>query len=83
MGSYYNLELGSLTPHTKEKDDIDVRLAALDQKLMVHNLRNLTFENAKGDNEKMEGGQLEHLPQHTHLSNKRKHDLFDEWMDSI
>ena len=83
MGSYYNLEPGSLTPHTEEKDDIDVRLAALDQKLMVHNLRNLTFENAKGDNEKMEGGESEHLPQHTHLSNKRKHDLFDEWMDSI
>ena len=31
----------------------------------------------------MEGGELEHLPQHTHLSNKGKHDLFDEWMDSI
>ena len=81
LGSYYNLEPGSLTPYTEEKDDIDARLAALDQKLMVHSLRILTLENAKGDNEKMEEGESKHLPQHTHL-NKGKHDLFDEWMDS-
>ena len=56
-------------------------MAALDQKLMVHSLRILTLENAKGDNEKMEEGESKHLPQHTHL-NKGKHDLFDEWMDS-
>ena len=31
----------------------------------------------------MEGGESEHLPQHTYLGNKGKHDLFDEWMDSI
>ena len=31
----------------------------------------------------MEGGELEHLPQHTYLGNRGKHDLFDEWMDSI
>ena len=50
---------------------------------MVHNLKILTLENAEGDNEKMEEGELEHLLQHTHLSKKGKHDLFDEWMDSI
>ena len=31
----------------------------------------------------MEWGKSEHLPQHTHLGNKGKHGLFDEWMDSI
>ena len=31
----------------------------------------------------MEGGELEHLPQHTYLGNKGKHDLFDEWVDNI
>ena len=31
LGSYYNLEPGSLTPYTEEKDDIDARLATLDQ----------------------------------------------------
>ena len=31
----------------------------------------------------MEGGESEHLPQHTYLGNKGKHDLFDEWMDNI
>ena len=31
----------------------------------------------------MEGGKSEHLPQHTYLGNKGKHDLFDEWMDNI
>ncbi|KAK9990854.1 hypothetical protein SO802_025839 [Lithocarpus litseifolius] len=46
-------------------------------------LRILTLENAEGDKEKMERSELEHLPQHTHLSNKRKQDLFGEWMDSI
>ena len=50
---------------------------------MVHRLKILTLENAEGNNEKMERGKSEHLPQHTHLSNKGKHDLFDEWMDSI
>ncbi|XP_050241076.1 uncharacterized protein LOC126689970 [Quercus robur] len=57
FGSYYDSELGSLTPHTKEEDDIDARLVALDQKLMVHNLRIMTLENARGDNERMEGGE--------------------------
>ena len=50
---------------------------------MVHSLRILTLENAECNNERMEGGELEHLPQHTYLCNKGKHDLFDEWMDSI
>ena len=83
FGSYYDSEPGSLTPHTEEKDDIDARLVALDQKLMVHNLRSMTLENAGGDNERMEGGESKHLPQHTYLGNKGKHDLFNEWMDSI
>ena len=72
LGSYYNSKPRSLAPHTEEEDDIDARLAALDQKLMVHNLRILTLENAEGDNEKMEEGELEHLPQYTHFSNKRE-----------
>ena len=42
-------------------------MAALDQKF----------------NERMEGSESEHLPQHTYLGNKGRHDLFDEWMDSI
>ena len=83
MGSYYDFEPGSLTPHTEEEDDIDARLAALDQKLMVHSLRIMTFENVGDNNERMEGGELEHLPQQTYLDNKGKHGLFDEWMDSI
>ena len=62
MGSYYDSEPGSLTPHTEKEDDIDARLATLDQKLMVHSLRILTLENAKGDNEKIEKGKSEHLP---------------------
>ena len=51
LGSYYDSELGSLTPHTEEEDNIDARLATLNQKLMVHNLRILILENAKRNNE--------------------------------
>ena len=83
MGSYYDFEPGSLTPHTEEEDDIDARLAALDQKLMVHSLGIMTFENVGDNNERMEGGELEHLLQQTYLGNKGKHGLFNEWMDSI
>ena len=83
MRLYYDLEPGSLTPYTEEEDDVDARLAALDQKLIIHSLRILTLENARGNNERMEGEESEHLPQHTYLGNKGKHDLFDEWMDSI
>ena len=32
FGSYYDSELGSLTLHTEEEDDIDARLVALDKK---------------------------------------------------
>ena len=81
--SFHNLELGSLTPCTEEEDDIDARLVVLDQKLMVHSLRTLTLENSRGDDKKMEGNELEYLPQYTYLSNKGKQDLFGEWMDSI
>ena len=83
MGLYYDSKLGSLTPYTKEKHDVDARLAVLDQKLIVHSLRILTLENAGGNNERMEGGGSEHLLQHTYLGNKGKHNLFDEWMDNI
>ena len=72
MGLYYDSEPSSPTPHTKEEDDIDARLAALDQKLMVHSLRIMTLENAECSNERMEGGESEHLPQHTYLGNKGK-----------
>ena len=69
--------------YTEEEDDIDVRLAALDQKLMVHSLRILTLENFEGNDENMEGNESEYLPQYTHSSNKGKQDLFGKWMDSI
>ena len=83
MASYYDSEPSSLIPYTKEEDDIDVRLAALDQKLMVHSLRIMALENVRGNNERMEGGESKHLPQHTYLGNRGKHYLFNEWMDSI
>ena len=83
MGSFHNSELGSLTPYTEEDDDIDARLANLDQKLMVHSLRNITLETLEDDNKKMEGGELEYLPQYTRLNNKGNQDLFGEWMDSV
>ena len=50
---------------------------------MVHSLKIMTFENAGGNNGRMEGGESEHLPQHTYVGNKGKYDLLDEWMDSI
>ena len=83
LGSFHNLELGSLTPYTKEEDDIDARLATLDRKLMIHSFRNLTLESLEGEDEKVEGNELEYLPQYIHLSNKGKQDLSGEWMDSI
>ena len=72
-----------MTTYTEEENDIDAKLAALDQKMMVHSLRNITLESLEDDNEKMEGSELECLPQYTHLNNKGKQDLFGEWMDSI
>ena len=83
LGSYYDSELGSPTLNTEEEDDLNARLAALDQKLMVHSLRIMTLENVESSNERMESGESKHLPQHTYLGNKGKQDLFDEWMDSI
>ena len=62
---------------------MNARLATLDQKLMVHSLRIVTLENAECNNERVEGGESEHLPQHTYLGSKGKNDLFDEWIDSI
>ena len=32
LGSFHNSKLGSLTPYTKEEDDVDARFAVLDQK---------------------------------------------------
>ena len=83
LGSYYDSEPSSPTLHVEEEDDIDARLATLDQKLMVHSLRIMTLENAECNDERMEGGELKPLPQPTYLGNKGKHDLFDEWMDKI
>ena len=62
LGSYYDSKPSSLTLITKEENDIDARMASLDQKLMVHSLRILTLENAECNNERMEGGESEHLP---------------------
>ena len=62
LGSYYELEPSSPTLHTKEEDDIDVRLAALDQKLMVHNLRIMTLKNDKHNEERTEEAESEYLP---------------------
>ena len=39
FGSFHNSKLGSLTPYIEEKDEIDARLVALDQKLMVHSFK--------------------------------------------
>ena len=54
LGSYYDSEPSSPTPHTEKEDDIDARLADLDQKLMVHSLRIMTLENAERNEERME-----------------------------
>ena len=78
LGSYYDSEPCSPTPRTKEDDDIDARLAILDQKLMVCSLRIMTLENAERNEERMEESVSEHLPQPTYLGNRGKHDLFDE-----
>ena len=79
MGSYYDSEPSTPTLHTEEEDDIDAKLAALDQKLMVHSLRIMTLENTECNEEKIEESKSES----TNLGNKDKHDLFDEWMGSI
>ena len=50
---------------------------------MVHSLKIMTLENAGCNNERMERSESKHLPQHTYLGNRGKHNLFDEWMDSI
>ena len=50
---------------------------------MVHSLRIMTLVNAERNEERMEESESEHLPQPTYLGNRGKHDLFDEWMDSI
>ncbi|KAK9984329.1 hypothetical protein SO802_033854 [Lithocarpus litseifolius] len=81
LGSYYDSEPSS--PTIKEEDDIDARLAALDQKLMVHSLRIMVLESAKCSDEGEGEGEPKHLLQPTNLGNKSKHELFDEWMDSI
>ena len=62
LGPFHNSELGSLIPYTKEEDDIDARLAVLDQKLMVHSLKNIALDNPEDDNKKMEGNESEYLP---------------------
>ena len=84
LRSFHNSELGLLTLYTEEEDDIDARLATLDRKLMmIYSFRNLTLESLEGEDKKMEGNDLEYLPQYIRPSNKGKQDLFGEWMDSI
>ena len=71
-------------PHIlKRRMTNDAKLAALDQKLIVHNLRIMTLENVESNEEKIEESKTEHLPQSIDLGNRGKHNLFDEWMDSI
>ena len=66
-------------PHIlKRRMTNDAKLAALDQQLMVHNLRIMTLENVEHNEERMEESESEHLPQPTYLGNRGKHDLFDE-----
>ena len=72
MGSYYDSEPSSPTPHIKEEDNINARLAALDQKLMVHSLRIVKLENDERNEERMEESESKHLAQ-----------PIDEWMNSI
>ena len=43
----------------------------------------MTIENVECNNERLEESELKHLPQPTYLGNRGKHDLFDEWLDSI
>ena len=43
----------------------------------------MTLESAKRSDEREERGEPKHLFQPNDLGNRGKHDLFDEWMDSI
>ena len=76
LGSFHNSKHGSLTPYTKEEDDINARLTTLDWKLMIHTFKNLTLENLEDEDERMERNELEYIPQYIRLSNKGKKDLF-------
>jgi len=51
-----------LTPYTEEEDDIDARLTILDRKLMIHCFKNLTLEDLKGEDERMEGNESKYFP---------------------
>ena len=72
IGSFHNSEFGSLTLYIKEEDDIDARLATPDKKLMIHSFKNLTLENLEDEDERLEGDELEYLPQYIFPSNKGK-----------
>ena len=72
LGSYYDSESSSPTPHIKEEDNINARLVTLDQKLMVHSLRIVKLENDERNEERMEESESKHLAQ-----------PIDEWMKSI
>ena len=58
-------------------------MAILDRILMIHSFRNLTLESLEGEDEKMEGNELEYLAYYVFPSNKGTQNLFGEWMDSI
>ena len=83
LGSYNDSKPSTPTLHIEEEDDIKAKLATLNQKLMVHSLKIMKLENAEHNEEKIEESKSEHLPQSAYLCNRSKHDLFDEWMDSI
>ena len=80
---FHNSEFGSLTIYIDEEDDIDARLALLYRNLMIHSFKNLTLENLKDEDERMEGSELEYFTQYVCPSNKGRQALFRERIDSI
>ena len=50
---------------------------------MIHSFRNRTLDVLEDEDERMEGNKSEYFPQYIRPSNKRKQDLFREWMDNI
>jgi len=51
-----------LTAYTDEEDDIDARLETLGRNLMIYSFKNLTLEDFGGEDERMEGSELEYFP---------------------
>ena len=72
-----------MTAYTDEEDNMEARFATLDRNLMIHNFRNLIFEDFEDEDERMKGSESKYFPQYVHPNNKERQDLFGEWMDSI